>query len=134
MSLLNIRHALEKRLSTLSPAMRTAYENTTFTPPTGGFQAVAMLPARPANPTMGPAHRRENGVFQVSVNYPANAGSKEATERALLIQAHFPRGLTLTESGVTVVIDRTPSISPARMPEGRYELSVSVFYFADIYG
>lgn len=133
MSVASIRAALEVRLSAM-PTLRTAYENVAFTPTPGEpYQRATMLPATTQNPAFGSTLKHESGIFQVSLFYPVNAGSGAAYARADAIRAHFPRGLTLTYSGSTVTIQRTPSIGPAGVDGDRYIVPVSIPYFANLF-
>lgn len=129
-----IRKAFEVKLATMSPALSTAYENVDFTPVAGTpYQRANLLPATPENPTLGDSHYLEIGLFQVTLCYPANTGSNTANSRAEAVRAFFPRGLSLTHSGVTLTVTRTPSVSPAfKDDDGRYCLAVSIQYHAHI--
>ena len=101
MSISSVRIALETKLATITPALSTAYENVPFTPVTGTpYQRAYLMPATPANPTMGDGYYREQGIFQVSLFYPLQAGPKTAADRAELIRAAFKRGTTLTTGGI----------------------------------
>jgi hypothetical protein len=134
MSLTKIRAALEVGLNGMSPALATAWESVAYTPVTGTpYQRVSLLPATPDNPSIGAALARQTGIFQVTLMYPPNAGTQEATARAEAICTYFARGTSWTKDGVVVHIDSTPAIGPA-MPDGdRLALPVSIRYRADIF-
>lgn len=133
MSIQLIRKALEKRLGTLAPALATAYENASFTPVAGTpYQRVNLLPATPDNTTLGDAYYRETGIFQVTLLYPANAGPGTAEARAEAVKAHFKRGTSMTESGVTTLITRTPAIAGGFQDGDRYAVPISITYQAEI--
>jgi len=85
------------------------------------------------NPTLGGNHYRIKGFMQVLLCYPRNAGAKTEGIRADLLVNHLKRGTSLTSSGVTVIIDKTPSISPALIDGERYKIPVSIYFSADIY-
>lgn len=131
MSLANIRAALEIRLQSLGP-LRTAWENVQFTPiPNEPYQKANLLPAQTQNPALGSSLKHETGVFQVTLYYPANKGVGDALARAQAIRDHFPRGLTLTQSGTTVTIQRTPSLG-AGTPDGdRWVVPITIQYYAN---
>jgi len=134
MSIISIRAAIESKLATISPAISTAYENVPFTPVTGtAYQAAYLMPATPANPTMGDGYYREQGIFQVTLMYPLQAGPKTAADRAELIRAAFKRGTTLTSGTVSVIIERTPEIGQGRVDGDRWALPVKIRWYAGIY-
>jgi len=133
MSIQLIRKALEKRLGSMTPALATAFENVAFTPAAGTpYQRVNLLPATPDNATLGDAYYRENGLFQVTLLYPQLAGPAAAEARAEAVRAHFKRGTSITESGVTTLITRTPSIAPALIDGDRYVIPITITYQAEI--
>jgi hypothetical protein len=131
MSALLVRSALEAALAAMTP-LQTAWENAPFTPTVGTpFQRVTMLLAQPANDEFGPIYREE-GFLQVDLNYPLNAGPKDASTRAELIRSTFPRGASFTASGVTVNIERTPEIMPGRVEADRFVVPVRIRFYAHI--
>ena len=133
MSITSIRAALETRLAAMSPALATAYENVPYAPVLGTpFQAVYLLPATPDNSTMGDGHYVEQGIFQVSLFYPLQAGPKAAADRAELIRTQFKRGTSMTSGSVTVRIMRTPEIGQGRVDGDRWHIPVKCVYFAEI--
>ncbi|KVT92707.1 phage tail terminator-like protein [Burkholderia ubonensis] len=128
-----VRVAFESRLAALVPALPTAWENTAYTPNLSvAFQKPALLRAAPENPAMGSAFYRETGVFQVMLCYPLNGGSGAADDRAKLIRGWFPRGSSVTASGVTVTIQRTPTIGPGASDGSFWCVPVSIPYYANI--
>jgi hypothetical protein len=132
MSYVTVRKLLEVRLNTVGGVFPTAYENAPFKPVSDPWQQVFLLPARTENPTMGDGFKRETGVFQVTLHYPNNTGPAPATQRAELLRAGFPRGLTLTEGNVRVMIDEAPYIGPGASNGTWFDLPVSVPYVADV--
>lgn len=133
MSLLAIGIALDKRLATMSPALATANENVNYVPVVNtAYQQSNLLPATPDNPTIGGNHYLELGIYQVTLKYPKNTGRGAAIARAEAVKNHFPRGLSLTEAGVTLTITRTPAVAPAFMQDDRYCVPVSIQYHAHI--
>ena len=134
MSLASVRIALESKLNAMTPALSTAWENVPFTPVTGTpYQMVFLLPATPANPTMGDGYYREQGIFQVTLMYPLQAGPKTAADRAELIRAAFKRGTSMTSGGITTIIERTPEIGQGRVDGDRWMQIVRIRWFAGIY-
>jgi hypothetical protein len=134
MSISSIRVALETHLNTISPAIQYAYENVPFTPTTGvPYASVYLLPATPANPTMGDGYYREQGIFQITLRFPLQAGPKTAADRAEAIRTAFKRGTTLTYNSVNVIIDRTPEISEGRVDGDRWSVPVKIRWFSSIF-
>lgn len=133
MSLEIIRKALEKRLATLTPVIAIAYENAAFTPSFGvPYLRVNLLPNTPDNSIMGQATYFERGIFQVTACYPLNAGTANAGDKAQAIRNHFKRGVTMVESGVTVIVTNTPKVAPALIDGDRYSVPISIEYQAQI--
>lgn len=129
-----IKKALETRLSTGIPSISTAYEGTNFSPVTDvPYQRVFLIPRRPDNPTMGDDFYREYGEFQIFLCYPANQGTGSALDRAELIQRHFKRGTVLPESGLNVVIYRTPQIAGTSIIGDRVIVPVLITYYVDVF-
>lgn len=134
MSQVAIRSALETRLATLSPAIDTAYENAPFKVPAPStpYQRVFLLFADTDNPETGAGYR-ELGVMVVQLFYPKLQGSSTAAARAKSIRDLFPRGLSLTSSGVVVTIDKTPSIGSGRVDNDRWFLPVKAPFYANLF-
>jgi len=127
-----VRAALEVAVAAITPALATAWENAAFVPPaaTTPYQEVHVLFADPDNPVIGPGYV-EQGYMQVSLMYPLAAGSVDAGTRAKLIRDTFRRGLSLTNSGVVVTIDKTPAIGNG-IPDGsRWRLPVKIPFRAN---
>ena len=134
MALVEIRTALEAKLNALTPTLATAWESVPFTPVVGtAYQQVNLMIADTLNPTMGGTHYRIKGFMQVLLCYPPSVGAKTAATRADLLVNHFKRGTSLTSGGVTVIIDKTPSISPALIDGVLYKIPISIYFSADIY-
>jgi hypothetical protein len=132
MTALLIRAALEGRLAAMSPSLATAYENVPFKPTNGtAYQAVYVLFAQPDNREIGRQYVAR-GFMQVSLFYPQGAGSAPAATRAELIRTTFPRGLSLTNGGVIVTIERTPEILPGRNEDDRFVLPVRIPFYAPV--
>lgn len=133
MSLVLIRRALEKKLALLSPTLATAYENAPYTPiASTAYQRVNMLPATPDNSTMGSSTYFEHGLFQVTLCYPIGVGPATSETQAQLLRAHFKRGTSLVESGITVIVTDTPRVAPALLDGDRYTIPISVPWQAQI--
>jgi hypothetical protein len=82
---------------------------------------------------MGPAYT-EQGIFQVNLFYPKDAGPGDAQARAELIRTKFPFAASLVNGGVTVNIINTTEIGPARPEDDRFMVPVKVRWSARIGG
>lgn len=133
MSITQIEAALEKRLLALSPSVATAYENKTYAPITGTpYQRINHLTNTPRDVTLERDLTEERGIMQVSLFYPLNQGRVPAKTQALAIRDAFKPPLILTEGGIQIEIQRTPSIAGG-MPDGdRYMVPVSIYWNAFI--
>lgn len=132
MSLPAVRAALEIALAAMSPALGTSWENGEYVPVPGTpYQRVWLMPAEPANVEIGPRYT-EQGLFQIDLAYPLNAGPSAATARAELLRTTFPRGASFTASGVTTSIERTPEIRPGRVEDDRWIVPVRIRFYAHI--
>lgn len=114
----NIRIALETALAAMAPSLATAWENTAFAPPASSvpYQRAYILFSTPDNQEFGASHIQQ-GIFQINLLYPLQAGPADAADRAELIRASFRRGFSFTNSGVTVNITRTPEVGQG-LPDG----------------
>jgi hypothetical protein len=125
---------LESKLNALTPALATAWEGISFVPVTGTpYQQVNILPSDTLNPSIGDGHYREKGIFQVTLCYPANVGTKTATQRADLLCTHFKRGTTITNSGINVLVHKTPSKSQCFIDGDRIRIAISIYWQSDIF-
>jgi len=133
MSQTAISNALEVRLNAIASPLATAWENVEFSP-VGGveYQKVDILFAEPENPTFGSGFNRQRGFMQVQLRFPLNTGRQAALARAEAIKNWFPRGLSLTDSGVTTVIEKTPEIAKGGNVEDRYVINVKIRFFANL--
>lgn len=133
MSTIKIRAALEAALSSIAPALPTAWENQAFVPPASSapYQRVHVLFATPDNIEIGATHI-EQGFLQVALLYPLQAGTGAAAARAELIRTTFRRGSSFTDSGVVVNVSKTPEISAGTVDGDRWYLPVKIRFSAFI--
>ena len=130
MSRTAVRAALEGALNSINPSIGCAWENAPYTPTHGtAYQAVFLMAAEPANIEIGSAYT-ERGYLQINLFYPLDTGPGAAEARAELIRSTFTRGASFTASGITVHIERTPEIGPARIEDDRYFLPVRIRFYA----
>lgn len=134
MSITNIRQALEIALFGMTPALDTAYDNFSYTPVAGTpFQRVTLVPALPDNSTFGDGHYQERGLLFIELHYPLGNGSVTAATRAELIRSTFSRGSSFTNSGVTVVVEKTPEIGQGYATDTFFVIPVRVRWYAEIF-
>lgn len=133
MSHVAVRAALEGALNGITPAISTAWENAPFTPVSGtAYQKVNLLLADPDNLGFGSGPYREQGYLQVSLMYPLATGPAAAGARAELIRSTFYRGLSLINNGITVLIEKTPTIGSGTVDGDRWMIPVKIRFFANI--
>ncbi len=133
-----IRQALETALNTWAsaqtPVMPVAWQNKAYTPTLGARYVQAnILPAETGNPSLGDAHKRFIGIFQVLIYAPDNKGAGDAETLAESLFTTFARGTSFTASTVTVRVLDSPSVLPSFNDSGWYVLPVSIRYQSDIY-
>ena len=88
--MLRIRQALEKAVLAVTPAIDTAFENTTFNPRAGEpYQQLYFLPAKPSAAVIDDSISEVLGVFQITLRYPAGKGVEDVLERAKLYEKAF---------------------------------------------
>lgn len=97
---------------TLSPALPIAWPNVAFAG-TGAHLEVQYLPNRNVRPFVADdGETIHQGLLQVSVVTPLDAGITPALETAGLVVEYFPAGLALSGSGVTARVTAKPSVAP----------------------
>lgn len=115
----------------VNEAMDIAMENERYDPTAARpWQEIYLLPATSQQPGLGAdGVSFDTGIYQITLNFPRDEGPGAAAGRADLLRSYFRRSLILTFSGVSVMVERTPSISPATISDSWYKLVVSVPYF-----
>lgn len=132
MSIVKIRAALESALNGMTPALATAWENSPFDPVNGtAFQRAFLIFGDPNNQEYGPNYQ-ELGYLQIDLNYPLLSGPNASDQRFELIRETFKRGTSFYNSGVTVTINRTPSISSTYVSGDRFIRPVKIRFYANI--
>lgn len=131
-----VRAAFETRLAAWaaaqSPAIPVAYENATFTAPTGRYVRCYLIPAPTECETFNGEHRRRMGVFQVSLCMPIGSGPAAANALAASLDAAFSLTAPMTQGSIKVFLLSPMSIAPAIQGDDRYVVPVSCTYRADI--
>lgn len=132
-----IRAALTAHLFAMSdciPIEQTEFENDEEFKATDGvpYQQVSLNPATPFDYSGLPGSRRYQGIFQVSLCFPADAGPGEAEDYADRLEAWFAKGLQVTANGVNTRLGQTPEIRQGRREGDRWVKPVRIFYFANV--
>ena len=131
MSIAKIRAALEKRLTSVTPAIITAYENVTISPALGvPYQRSNLLPNTPDDAFMGSQTYFERGIYQVTVCFPMGNGPGACEARVQLVKDAFKRGTSFVEQGLTVMVMNAPSVSSAMIDGDRFCIPISIRYKA----
>jgi hypothetical protein len=133
MSMPQIRRALEKHLAALAPALPTAWDNVFFSPPADGsvYQEVKMIPNSPIK-TMDTLTIIEQGMMQVALCYPQGKGPRDAENRVDALRAHFRRGTTLVEGGISTIITEVPVVAAGVPDEGQWKIPVTIYWQAQV--
>jgi len=136
MSQKTIRAALESRLKTWAdaqaPAIPCAWENVPYVPTVGAkYLRAYILPAATYDAAITGDLTRYTGIFQVSIYVPEGTGAGAAETIAESLIALYPITLSIAKSGLSIVIERTPSIGTAMNDEGWRVLPVSIRYRVD---
>ena len=120
------KRACERRLSTLNPALPTAYENIKFNAPTTTYLRTQFTIQDTEDPVYGTGYYREIMTFQVFVCTELNKGTASAQLIAEDIRALFRKGTTFTEDGYVVHILRTPQIAGSSITTDRLVIPVLI--------
>lgn len=124
-----IRAALATQLNTIG--IPTAWENSNFKPTAGQvYLSEALLPNETLSVGVSSASSDNfGGIYQVLVYAPAGGGKGAAVAAAEQVVGAFPKGASLTYSGVVVRVLRA-SQNPALIDGDRYVIPVSINYRA----
>ena len=133
MAIKEVKKAVRERLKALTPALPTALEGMSFTPPTGMYQRLQFVVEPPTDPTFGTYFYRENVQVQIFVVDKLDVGTTNAETRAELIRDWFNKGLTLTEGNVRMHVLRTPHVSSAAVAADRIIVPVLIQVTAEVY-
>lgn len=129
-----IQAAFESAIALMSAQLPTVWENLDFKPTAGtAYQAVYLLPAAPFNWEIGGAYE-QTGILQVNLFFLQGDGWEDSTAQAEAFRSAFPRGLTLTQDGVKILITHTPEIGPGRAEDDLYFTPVKVRWSAQFPG
>jgi uncharacterized membrane protein len=134
MAIIQVKRAAERHLSTLSPAVDTAYEGVSFNAPSNTmYQRVQFSIRPPEDPVLGTGFHRELLTMQVFIAGLTNKGTAEVISRAELIRNHFKKGTVFTEGGVHIHVLRTPQIQGTTIASDRIICPVLIELVAEVY-
>lgn len=127
--MLRIRQALEKAVLAVTPAIDTAFENTTFSPKAGKpYQQLYFLPAKPEAAIIDDSISEVLGVFQITLRYPAGEGVKNVLERARLYEKAFSVGAKFEHAGIKTCIYSPTEVKILGVDGDRYGVAVSIYF------
>lgn len=132
MSVLKTQTALIKHLKTLLPAIPTAFESVSFTPPNSLYQRVQFRVSPPDDPVFGTEYYRERMEMQIFLYGLSNKGTGEVLAQAELLRNHFKKSTTLVEQGIYIHILETPAISGTQVIGNRVICPVLIPVVAEI--
>ncbi len=111
------------------------WENTAFNPPASTpWAKFDFVPGQPFVYTLGSNGKDQvDGFAQIQLNYPLNAGSKPALDKATAICSHasFKAGSKLTNSGQVVVI-KTAGHNQGRVMTDYYRVDITINFYGHI--
>jgi hypothetical protein len=126
-----IEAALFARVASLdlTPALQVAWPNVPFTPPAAAYLQVLHFPNRNTRLFLAGSdpHFRQ-GILQLTVAAPLNAGTVQATGLAGGIAEHFPADLALYSEGLKVKVQAAPRVWPADKTDAWWNVQVDVPY------
>lgn len=133
MAIIEIKRAAERKLSTLSPVVPTAWEGVSFNPPTTLYQRVQFTIQSPDDPVFGTGFHRERIQMQIFVVGAANKGTSEVINRAESIRLHFAKGLVMEEGNIKIHVLRTPQVAGTTIASERVICPVIIELVAEVY-
>lgn len=130
-SYIDIRAALEQRLTAMPGIPAVAWENKGYDPVKGvPFLAPSILWAESSQAEIGTEGRNwETGIFQITMNYPTNQGPGPTATMAGLIREWFKRGTELSANGVTVKIKKA-YLGPVGVTAVGISQPISIVFFS----
>lgn len=115
---------------TLTPSLSIAWPNRPFTP-TVGTSYLRVRHLRNDNDRLflkGSAPHHRQGILQVDVVAPLDAGAEDANAIAGAVAGHFPADLDLYGDDVRVKIEAAPTVHGAIPADAWWETPVSIGY------
>jgi uncharacterized protein DUF4128 len=130
----NIENALFSRAAGLTAltGLPVFWPNVGNNPPSDGrYLAVSLLPNHNDRFLLAgnDPHYRQ-GILQVNVMMPRNAGQTPSTQIAGQVASHFPADLALFSEDVKVKLQKVPDVMSALSTDAAWMTPVSVYYEA----
>lgn len=133
MSIVEAKTAIRNRLASITPKYPTAFEGTSFDPPTGMYQRLQFIISHPSDPTLGKYFFRENIEVQIFVIDNLDNGTDSVDTRAEFLRDNFDKGLTLSSGSIRMHILRTPQIVSAQVVGDRIVGAVFIQLTVEVY-
>ena len=133
MEILDTKRAVERKLNTLLPAIPTAYEGVTFSPPSGIYQYVQFVIGKPTDPVLGTEFHRENIEAQIFVCDVLGKGTANVLARAELTRELFTKGTFMLENNTRIHVLETPKIQGVLPTKDRLVVPIIVPLTVEVY-
>lgn len=120
---------LNERLLTLSPAYPISWPEVAFSSDGSAYLDVTFIPNIVARDFVGSdAPHRAEGLYQVSVVAPRNAGIISPLDIAGAVAAHFPADLALTSTSpaLKVRISKRPTVAAPMTEDADVRVPVTI--------
>lgn len=130
MKLSEIKALLEQKLLAMPGVLPTAFENVSFTPPAGPYQACYHLINSPVDLGIEGTLTEERGILQVTLRYPEGKGRQLTDAMADQLKQHFKPAQIILGPGFRIELNKTPSVSTGSPDEGRWAIPVSIYWEA----
>lgn len=125
--ILNIKKALERKLSQVPGVVATAYEGVEFTPPVSAmYQRTQLVFNTPRDPSFPIGYHREVVQFQVFVCDVKGKGTATALAYAETIRTAFHKGWSTTEGNTLIRSLQTPQIGSVFITNDRVVVPVLI--------
>lgn len=131
--IINLKKAAERKLSTLSPSIPTAYEGFEFIAPSSMYLRTQFVIQLPDDPTIGSNYYRERILFQVFICDELNKGTVGAYAVAESIRSLFSKGMTMQESTNNIYVLNTPQISGSMVTNSRLIIPVMINLVVEVF-
>ena len=115
-------------IATLNPALPYEMPNRTLDPPEDGKYLVISLFKNDTDNIAWSTPSMYQGILQIMINWPVNAGSGEMTDLADLIVAYFRKGTVFRYGSAVVKIEVEPSVLSLLQDGHKAQIPVSVRY------
>jgi hypothetical protein len=125
--ILNIKKAVERKLSQVAGSVPTAHEGVEFVPPVNAmYQRTQLVFKDPDDPSFPIGYHRENLQFQIFICDIKGKGTATALTRAELLRTTFHKGWSTTEGNVLIRSLETPKIGSVFITNDRVVVPVLI--------